>query len=298
MSDDKHIARLLMDAREMLDKSLDERIRYIREDRWLPYPGADHLLGKLEELYKMPNKIRSPSMLIVGDSHCGKSSLVRCFRDRYPANDGIFEAACPVYYLHSCPPEPHEGRLYDEILKDLMVPFRYSDPPAKKLDEVKYHFEQISVRIIILDEMSNALSGSINRQRVFMNAIKNLHNAMKRPIVLVGTHEAEFVTSTDRQFQSRFKVQTLNRWNYGTDFQRFLARLELTLPFEKASLLASADLSMKIFDRAKSRCIGDFVDLVTEAAILAINSGKGQISVREIMECDFTPSSKVPDAKQ
>lgn len=294
MIDEDHLGRLLPDAKAMIDQSPAERIAYIRQDRWLPYPEAQRLLGKLEALYQMPEKIRSPSLLLVGDSHCGKSSLVRRFKNMHPPTDGLDEAACPVFYLKSCPPEPDEGRLYDEILKALMIPFRYRDQPAKKIAEVKYQFDQTGVRVVILDEMSNALSGSTLKQRVFMNAIKNLHNAMERPIVLVGTMEAQYVTSSDRQFESRFKVETLARWSEGPDFQRFLARLELTLPFEKASLLASPELSRLIYKRAESGCLGDFVDLVTEAAILAIQSGAPRVTAKEIDGCDFNPSSKKP----
>lgn len=295
MIDEKHISRLLPDAREMLGKEPEELITYIRQDRWLPYPQADRLLERLEALFNMPEKIRPPSMLIVGDSHCGKSSLVRRFQQRHPPTDGMYESACPVYYLKSCPPEPDEGRLYEEILKDLAVPFRYSDRPAKKMDEVKYQFEQIKVRVIILDEMSNALSGSTLKQRVFMNAIKNLHNIIQRPIVLVGTLEAQYVTSSDRQFDSRFKVETLTRWDEGPDFQRFLARLEMTLPFGNPSLLASPETARVIYRRAESGCIGDFVDLVTEAAVRAIQFGADRITLKDIKDCNFTPSSQKPE---
>lgn len=290
MMDEKHVGRLLPEARELLDGSLDERVAYIRQDRWLPYPEADRLLNKLESLYNMPPKIRPPSMLIVGDSHCGKTSLVRRFRDMHPPTDGVYEAACPVFYLPSCPSEPDEGRLYEEILKELMIPFRYSDKPSRKYDEVKYQFDQIGVKVLILDEISHTLSGSALKQRVFMNAIKNIHNSMKRPIVLVGTHDARFVTGSDRQFESRFKLEILERWKEGDDFRRFLARLELTLPFTQASLLAAPELSSLIFKRAENGCIGDFVDLVTEAAVLAANAGKQKITADEIRKCDFKPS--------
>lgn len=298
MGEEQHIARLLPEAREMFGKSIEDRVSYIRQDRWLPYPDADRMLAKLESLYSMPKKIRAPSMLIVGDSHSGKSSLVRRFLDLHPPTDGVYEAACPVYYLESCPSEPDEGRLYDEILQDMLIPFRYSDKPSKKMAEVEYQFEQIGVRVIILDEIHHALSGSALKQRVFLNSIKSLHNKMQRPIVLVGTHEAQFVTSSDPQFASRFKMEALKRWGYDVEFQKFLARLEMTLPFERASLLASPDISKCLYKRAESGCIGDFVDLVVEAAILAINNGKERITNKEIKECDFIPSSKKPPSEQ
>lgn len=297
MVDELHAARLLPEAREMLGKSVEERISYICQDRWLPYPEAVRILARLESLFNCPEKIRASSMLLVGDSHSGKSSLVRRFRDLHPPTDGVYEAACPVYYLKSCPSEPDEGRLYDEILQDLMVPFRYSDKPSKKKAEVEYQFGQIGVRVIILDEIHHSLSGSALKQRVFLNSIKSLHNEMQRPIVLVGTHEAQFVTSSDPQFTSRFKMEQLKRWNEDVEFQKFLARFELTLPFSRASLLASPDISKCIYKRAESGCLGDFVDLVVEAATLALSTGKDRITVKEIKECDFKPSSKKPPSE-
>jgi hypothetical protein len=290
MMDEVHIGRLLPEARDLLDGSLDERIAYINQDRWIPYPKAERVLAKLEAFYDMPDKIRPPSMLLVGDSHCGKTSLVRRFCDLHPPTDGVFEVACPVFYLPACPAEPDEGRLYDEILKELMVPFRYSDKPPKKFEEVKYQFEQIGVKVIIFDEISHAISGSALKQRVFLNAIKNIHTLLKRPIVLVGTHDAQYAASSDRQFESRFKLEELKRWEEDNDYRRFLARLELTLPFTQASLLASPELSKLIYKRAESRCIGDLVDLVTAAAVFATNTDKQKITAKEIEKCDFKPS--------
>lgn len=290
--DEKHISRLFPETREMLEKSKEDRILYIQQDRWLPYPQAERILEKLEMMLRMPPKIRPPSLLICGDSHCGKSSLVRHFRDLHPPTDGVFEAACPVYYLESCPPEPDEGRLYEEILKDIMIPFRYSDKPAKKMDEVFYQFGQMKVDMIILDEIGNSLSGSGLKQRVFMNSIKTLHNRIKRPVILVGTMEAQYVTNSDAQFASRFKTETLTRWENDIDFKKFITRMELTLPLSESSRLASAVLSNMIFDRAESGCIGDFVDLIGTAAIMAIKNGSNKVTKKEIMECDFTPSSK------
>lgn len=290
--DEKHIARLIPEAKEMLDKSLEDKIFYIQEDRWIPYPQAKQILDKLESLLKMPNKVRAPSMLITGDSHCGKSSLVRHFRDLHPPTDGMYEATCPVFYLESCPPEPDEGRLYENILKSLMIPFRSSDKPAKKMDEARYQFQEIQVKMIILDEIGHSLSGSSLKQRVLMNSLKELHNEMHRPIILVGALEAQYATSSDKQFGSRFKTELLPRWEYNEDFLIFLVRLELTLPFRKGSVLADTKLSKLIYDKAESGCIGDYVDLVSAAAIMAIETGSEQITGKEIKDCTFTPSSK------
>ena len=129
---DKHLESLLPETREMVKKSIEERIMYILEERWIPYPRAQQLLDKLELLLMRPTKTRMPCLLIVGESNNGKSSLVKYFRRNHPPNDGqnVSEeqskdhSIYPVFYLESCPPEPDEKRLYDDIFRELMVPFR------------------------------------------------------------------------------------------------------------------------------------------------------------------------------
>lgn len=282
---------LLPEAKEALSKSDSERMDFIREERWIPYPRSERLLEKLETLLRMPKKTRMPSMLIVGESHNGKSSLIKQFIERHPPTDGLNDSPYPVFYLESVPPEPDEKRLYDEIFDRLLVPFRYSDPPSKKFAELRYYIDKLGMRMLIFDEIHNALSGSVLKQRVYMNALKNLNN-LHIPVVLVGTLDALYATGTDKQISSRFKPYSLPHWDVDRDYVKFLTSLEVTLPLKKPSNLATRDIATYIYDRAESGCVGDFVDLVSEAAILAIESGSEQITVDELRDCEFIPSTK------
>lgn len=293
MIDQMHLDRLLPEAREMLDKSPEERIYYINQDRWIPYAEADRILGILENLLKLPVKSRAPSLLITGRANSGKSCLVEHFRDLHPPTDGVYETACPVYYLSSCPPDPDEGRLYDDILSDLGIPFRPSDKPSVKMGEVVFQFRQIGAEVVILDEIGHSLTGSVTKQRVFMNSIKKLHNQVKKPIVLVGTLEAKYLNASDEQFESRFRVEVLKPWVNDVAFKRFLAQLELSLPFKNPSLLASHELSEIIFNRAGSGCLGDFISLVSSAAAFAVTTGLDKITLNAVKECYFVPISNV-----
>lgn len=81
---DSHVNRLLPETRAVLNASGDERIEYLKADKWIPYPRANEVLAKMEELFNEPPRVRMPSMLIVGEPNNGKSSLVKKFERDHP----------------------------------------------------------------------------------------------------------------------------------------------------------------------------------------------------------------------
>lgn len=285
-----HFDNLLPETRRMLDKSDEERITYLEGEKWIPYPLAEKILGKMSALMKAPQKARMPNLLIIGDSNNGKTSVVRKFFRDHPPTDGRMEDAYPVVYVQA-PPVPDERRFYDEILSVLMVPFRHRDAPSQKIEDIKYYFEKIGTRMLIVDEIHNVLSGSVIKQRAFMNALKNLGNKMMIPIVLVGTKDALVATSTDMQISSRFKPVRLSLWKLDRDFVQLLASIEQTLPLKKPSSLASKELAPEI-QRLSEGQIGEIVSVVNEAAIMAIKTGSERITMKEIDACGFVPPSQ------
>jgi hypothetical protein len=61
---------------EITGKPDQERINYIRNERWIGYPRARAVLDKLEDLLNHPQQPRMPNMLIVGDTNSGKTVLI------------------------------------------------------------------------------------------------------------------------------------------------------------------------------------------------------------------------------
>ncbi len=288
--DDQHIEGLLPETREVVLKGDAERIGYLKTEKWIPYTRASQILAKLEDLFNEPVKPRMPSLLIVGESNNGKTSLVKKFERAHPKTDGLDSNACPVIYVQA-PPVPDERRFYDEIFSTLLVPFRHRDDPSLKLAMIAYYFRKIGTRMLIVDEIHNVLSGSVPKQRAFLNALKNLSNMSQMPIVLVGTKDALIATNTDMQISSRFKPMNLPQWKFNVDFVRLLASIECTLPLRKPSKLATKEIAEAIHDLSEGN-IGDIFELINELAMEAIRTGSEQVTLKEIKASGYIAPSK------
>ena len=288
--DSGHVERLLPETREMVKKDNAARIFHIKEEKWIPYPRAEAILDQLEGLLKTPTQQRMESVLIIGESNNGKSSLAQEFLRRHPPSDGVHTDAQPVVWIEA-PPTPDEGRLYNNLLEYFLVPFKYKDIPSKKEHEVKYYLKELGTRLLIIDEIHNILSGPVTKQKIFMNALKSLNNSLHIPIVLMGIEEAQRAIGTDNQIISRFPPLALPKWKLDPAYVSLLASIEITLPLKKPSMLASKELAPAILDLSEG-CIGDIVKLVSLAAIMAIQTGSERISATEIKKCGFTKPSK------
>ncbi len=291
----EHLAKLDPETRKQLEKSDEERIRHINTEKFVSYPRADFILKKLEHLINAPKKRKPSCFLIVGESHNGKTSIVGEFESMHPITDGTAGDVMPVLYVLA-PEGPDIKGFYDQIFEEILIPFKRSDSLSQKRKEIHYHFDKLGVRVLIIDEIHNILSGSVSKQKAFMNEIKNLCNKMRLPIVLVGTEQALYATGTDPQISSRFRPIRLDRWELDSDFLSLLASLETTLPLKKPSNIATTrEIAEMIYDRSDG-LIGDIVALITEAAILAIESKSEQITLKELKNCGFLPSDRVSRA--
>ena len=299
--------KLTKDASELLDKSNEERIAYISQDRWINYPLAQNIIDMLENIKTYEkNKTRVTSILLVGSSNNGKTSLLNEFMRRHPAYDFYSEnpdkltkeffdkytaTGIPAVFILA-PSEPSETRLYSNILNSIYAPFKERDTIARKQYLVEYYLELLNVDMLIIDEIHNILSGSVSKQKQVLNAIKNLSNHLKIPIVLSGTKDALRAVSTDTQISSRFRPVYLKKWKMDKEFVSLLATFLSTLPLKKESQILTHNTAMEILEISDGY-IGDIIGLLKKASIYAINSGSERISLKEITECDYNSITKV-----
>lgn len=286
----EHIKNLIPETRKMLDAGNEERILYIETDKFINYGVAKQVLSKLEDLIKIPRRLRMPCLLIYGESNIGKSSLVNKFGRLHPYTDGIDGPAGPVV-IAQAPKGPDVSSMFDKILTKVLVPFKHTDSDSKKENEIHYHFAKMETKMLIIDEFHNILSGSGPKQRAFMNALKNLSNELYIPIVLVGTKDALNATNTDLQIMSRFRPMLLPRWELNEDYISLLGSLERLLPLREPSGLArSVDMAKLILELSEG-ILGDIVAIVNETAIRAIRTDKERITLELIKEGDFIKPS-------
>ncbi|HEX5330637.1 TniB family NTP-binding protein [Sulfuricurvum sp.] len=289
--DSQHLSRLNPSTRDVLLQSDDERIEYLNDDKWIPYPAAAQVLAKMDRLIKLPKKLRMPGMLIVGEANNGKSSVVSQFCRRYiPTN--LDEAIQYPIISVLTPRGPDLDGFYGEILNQLMAPYPSSARTAKKEELVRYYFERVGVRMLIVDEVHHILSGPIAKQKQFMNAIKNLSSHMHIPIVLVGIKDALRAVDTDSQVKSRFPATYLPQWQVNSiDYARLLMSIESLLPLRASSNIFEKKISLEIHRRTNGY-IGEILDLINLAAELAIHSGSEKITLKELAECGYEYSNK------
>ncbi|MHB1646578.1 MAG: TniB family NTP-binding protein [bacterium] len=282
--------RLIPKSMEYLEKSDEERIGYIKKERFIVYTSAQKVLGKLEELLIEPKKSRMPCLLIVGDSNNGKTSVVKKFFKAHMPTDGIETDAVPVIIIQA-PPRPDTAMFYDSIMDEILIPFKKSDTLSRKEAEITYYFSKLGTKMLIVDEIHNILSGSVAKQKEFMNALKNLNNKLSLPIVLVGIKEALNATNTDFQISSRFKPLYLKRWNFGNEYLSLLKSIEKILPLKKESNLAENSKLAEIIIESSEGLLGEIIEIINLSAIESIKNQKERITMDEIRKTGYVQPS-------
>lgn len=275
------------EAVNALNLPVEQRIEYIRSSRWIGYPKAIEIIGKLEDLLVYPKKHRMPNLLIIGDSNSGKTMIA----DRFTALNKAYEnedgqsIVVPVLSIQS-PPVPNESRLYSNILESLFAPYRTSDPVEKKQYQVIKLMKACNVNMLMIDEIHSMLAGNLEKQRTFLSVLRNLGNELQIPIVGLGTKDALRAIKTDPQLDNRFKSVYLPRWEYNTDFRRLLASFEHMMPLSKPSNLKSSELSKKLLMMSEG-LLGELSEVISEAAVLAIQTGNEKIDLDILSSLDW-----------
>jgi GTPase SAR1 family protein len=300
---------LIPEAKAILNKSDKERLEYISMEHWIDYPVADDILNKLEELYKYGHdKSRYISILLIGSANNGKTSLLKKFIKSHPAYDYNIEGqrpewvtdsffdehsgvGLPVLYIIS-PTEPSETRLYSKILSKINAPFNPRDTIDTKESLVHYYLRLAHVKMIVVDEIHNTLSGSTAKQNQFMNAIRDLSTALEIPIVLAGVKEALRAVQTEEQISSRYRPEYLTKWKMDKDYVSLLATIISMLPLHKQSNILNKETATEILELSNGY-IGEIIGIIKAAGMYAIKSGSERVTIKEIRESGFNTLSNV-----
>lgn len=286
------LAHLDESTRAALKLSLQERIDYIRRPRWIGYSQAQKILRQLEDLLTHPKTHRMPSLLMIGDTNAGKTMLAQRFVQLHPASDNPDgEAAVVPVLLVQAPPGPDESRFYDGIFEALFSPYRPRERVGQKQFQILRLLKQLDLRMLIIDELHNILSGAVSRQRQFLNVIKYLANDLQIPLVGLGTQEALRAIQADPQLANRFKPVPLPRWRMGREFLMLLTSFEQTLPLRRPSRLIEKHLARKLMAQSEGS-LGELSALLTIAAIHAMETEIEQINDEVLSAIDWVAPSE------
>lgn len=281
-------------TRSIIEESAESRIRRVRTDRWITYARAEIALAAMEDLLTFPKRTRMPNVLLIGPTNNGKTMIVEKFRRAHPpfaastTPDGA--ASIPVLKVQM-PPGPDEPRFFGAILQELGFPHLLSERLAARQEAALRTLRQTNVRVLIIDEVHNVLSGSRLQQRRLLNLLRWLGNELQIPLVAVGTAEALHAMQSDDQLANRFEPIGLPPWRHGEEYQQLLSTLEAVLPLRQPSDLATPALADKILSAAEG-ILGEVISIVTRAAVRAINAGSECITTKLIEETRFTSPSQ------
>jgi len=286
------VSHLTEQAHAALALAVDECIERIRRPRWIGYTRAKQILDQLEHVLTHPKTHRMPGVLIVGDTNAGKTMLANRFVQQHPAADQPDgeAAVVPVLALQA-PPGPDEGRFYNSVLEALYAPYHSREHVAKKQWQVVRLLQRLHVRMVIIDELHNIVTGPVSKQRQFLQVLKYLSNELQIPLVGLGTPEALRAVQADPQLANRFEPVALPRWRMGQDFLRLLASFERVLPLRQPSQLAAEPLACKLLALSEGN-LGALVTLLTSAAIFAVRTGGEQINDHVLAALDWVPPSE------
>lgn len=265
-----------------------ERINRIRSERWIGYTYAGQALMELENLFAWPSRQRMPNMLIIGPTNNGKSMIIEKFRRQHlprMSSDSSKEIV-PVVIMEM-PSEPSITRFYTMLLHAMNTPtasrLRVPDLEVLALRIMK----TIEIRMLIIDELHNMLSGGPSVRREFLNLIRFLGNMLRIPIIGVGTEDAYRAIRTDDQLENRFKPFILPRWKEDDELMLLLASFASSFPLRSTSYeLHSREMARYILARTEGT-IGEIAMLLMGAAIIAIESGEEAINSKTLARVDY-----------
>ncbi len=280
------VRRLTAKTSALLEEGADARIRHIRSDRWIAYPAANRVLEELEDLLTWPEAIRPPCRLIVADTNNGKSSLIRKFLERHPADENLDGDQVKVPVLAVEIATADEKGMYEVLLRKLYQPLKDRESTEQRKQHVISRLQRIRPKMLLLDESNDFIRGSALKMHACLVGLKHISNITKIPIVAVGTPEAKRVFSADKQLENRFEPIQLPRWKLDRDLRGLLDGIEQTLPLREPSNLASQVIAKLIFEQA-GPILGEISTLVCKAATKAIRTGTERITEKELLDCGY-----------
>lgn len=276
MSDYKHLDPT---HRSVADLPDEERIQWVRAERWISHPAAELALETMDDLLTYPQRNRMPCLLIHGRTGMGKTMILRKFSRDHPRTiDARLGVAQMPVVLMQLPPEPAEVPFYEELLVALGLPLVGEVTRIRGRRMARDALRIVGARILVIDEIHALLVGGDRQQRIFLNVIRLLANELEMPLVCAGTPEARRALLTDNGLADRFESVELPRWTNTVAFRRLLASYTAILPLRHPSDLDQDKVRavlLKLTDGITVR----IARLLERLAVEAIRTGAERITL-------------------
>ena len=285
----------------IMEKSIEEKIAWVRKDHFVYYPRAmkilDELRWILEQVYynndeDFPSK--QAGLTIIGDPGTGKTTLfhqfmriLSCKHD--PPNDGY-----PVKYCIMKDSVTGLKGLYSSILSayDYQYSFELENMTTTQLEGGLIHIlKKSGTKLLFIDEFQHTRGQNL---RSILNQLKRTMSISQVSLVLVGTPEMLEILHLDPQLADQCPIKdfsVLGYWHFDEGFRKFLATYEGFLPFPEPSNLSSMDLASEIFEKVKiengreeETNLRRVVIFLKKISVVALKRGHDKIEEEDIRE--------------
>lgn len=275
--------------RQYASLSDEDRVAWIKADRWIHYPAAERSIAYLEGLLTYPPRDRMPCLLLYGETGIGKTKIIRKFtRDHPPTfNEATGVSTMPVVSFQM-PPAPDERDVYEELFSSIGANgvTCFPDTARRVREACRRLLKTMAVKVLIIDEVHSMLSGTYRQQRIFLNTIRYLANDLRIPLVCVGTDEARLALLTDSQLAERFDALQLAPWKNDSEFRALLASFASILPLRLPSALDSPSICRRVIEMTDGVTVR-ICRLIETVAANAVLNGDECITERSFVANDL-----------
>ena len=273
-------------------KIVPDFVPSVWEERFFAYGRARELHAQFDRLMRHPASDRPPGLLVVGVTNNGKTSLLRSYQRRFPAQvtPDADVGRTPIVYVQA-PGDGQARSFYISILNELGGWFARGTPTSQLKHMATQLLIKQDLRVLMIDELHNLLGTTAYQRGKFLVELREFYNALRRPIIAAGIETAQKVISKDEQLANRFPPAPLPLWGPNEELVALLAQFEKTFGFAGESLMGQPELYGRILQMAEGR-LGEIVTVVRKCAELAFSDDTDRIEPSTLDRIDYLPPSK------
>lgn len=272
--------------------AIPERVELMYKDRFIRHERLAPIFRSVDYLVKRPRSARASGLVVSGAAGAGKTALSEALVRRYPSSDANDRRPASQPVLLTCMTGAHETKeIYTRMLSALGCQEHGNRTLRAKKDMAFKLIDSSAVRLLIFDEIQDVLLATPRQQILCLEAIKEVMNYTRLPVVALGTEEAAHTMERDPHLNARFRHRSLPVWKCDEYLANFLMSLETVLPLKKPSRLSSLGV-MRALVKTSDGCLNELVSIVQTAGALAIEDGTERITLAHIEQA----TEEVPES--
>jgi hypothetical protein len=280
--------------------SVTERIAYVQQDRWTPYPEANKILETVEGWLSRPRKKRPQGLFILARSDNGKTDLLERIYNSRPivtARQGP-NIIAPIL-LFQAPEKGKETSVHTAVCTRLAYPLRNKATGLEFQLGAVDALRAAQTQVLMVDEIGHLLAGGLSSRRSFLNALKYISNELKINLIVAGTPSSAQLRSITDEVTNRLLPVGLPSWAQKPieELGTFLSSVEQALPLRERSYLGKVSTVREVA-RHNMATIGRIVDFINRCAVDALESGKECITTEIIKRNEPGDEAAVADLQK